>query len=355
MILKDVFLALTHMCTQMTGRWIAPTLAVTETCFVDTTAYRKILEGEGLAALTEEDWEDIIWIDRSSSQPVLKWLPKFLERWPLLIGDLSQALVTHFSAMQAGGGWALFITDPLYPYQLRSIAKPPLMLSCLGDMNVFATPAVAVVGSRQGSYFGLQQSFAIGKYLANLPVTIVSGGAIGCDMAVHQGMLAASHDRIRACVVFAGGLEKLYPRRHGYFFDQILRRGGVFVSERPWRQPSLPRDFPVRNRIVSGMCEAVVVTQAGSESGSLITANEALEQGRDVYVLRHQQGDVRADGSERLLEDGAIEFATAEELVGHLGLSQKYDNSSGKAKEIHDDTCQRYRIIDTVEGEQLIN
>lgn len=355
MILKDVFLALTHMCTQITGRWIVPSFAATESWFIDTAAYQKIVEGCGLEELTEEDWEDVIWVDMSCPEPVFKWLPRLLERTPSLIPGLARALVTHFSSMHAAGGWPLFIADTLYPYHLRNIAKPPLMLSCVGSMTVLTAPAVAVIGSRHASYFGLQQSFAIGKKLCQLPITVVSGGAIGCDIAVHQGMLVGCDSDVRACIVFAGGLDRLYPRRHEYFFDQILKRGGLFISERPWLQASLPRDFPVRNRIVSGMSEAVIVTQAGAESGSLITANEALEQGRDVHVLKHELGDIRAQGSERLLDDGAQGFASVDELLINLDILPKDIPFEPNSKENHHNACQTHRIIGNVEGEQLIN
>lgn len=354
MILGDAFLAVTHMVTQLAGRWIPPGAAATDCSLVETVAYKKIAIGLEWHTLSEEDWEDLIHIDLVSPYSVLPWLPNLLIRVPTLLPTLTSALVRHFQLMKAAGGHPLFISSDLYPERLRNIARPPLMLSYLGDPRMLALPAVAVIGSRQASYFGLQQSYNIGKKLCDLPVTVVSGGAIGCDIAVHQGMLSRDIKSIRACIVFAGGLERLYPRRHGAIFDQVLQRGGLFLSEKPWHQASLKHDFPIRNRIVSGMSESVVVTQAATQSGSLITANEALEQGRDVYVLRHKTGDIRAAGSEKLLEDGATGFTDIDVLLGYLVGSPQNGQNLWDFNNNADTACQQARIIDTVEEEQHI-
>jgi DNA processing protein len=229
------------------------------------------------------------------------------------------------------------------------------MLSTLGSIDILASPMIAVIGSRQPSYFGLQQSFLIGKELSSLALTVVSGGALGCDIAVHQGVMSSGSNPSQACVVFAGGLSRLYPRRHGSIFDQILERGGLFLSERPWYQGCQKRDFPIRNRIVSGMSEAVIVSQAAIGSGSLITAHEALEQGRDVYVLKHNDGDVRAQGSEQLLEDGAIAFSNVAELVEYLVHLPQSPEMDWNIRDNDDGACQMPSIIGTVEIEHHIN
>ena len=355
MILKEAFLAITHMATQITGRWMCCQEVFEEAMFEQTAAYRKIASGRALAQLSEPDWEDIVLIDLASMAPILKMFPKLMNKSPALVPTLATALTHHFQLMESSGGRALFITDSRYPQSLRHIAKPPLMLSTLGNVGILSCPAIAVIGSRQASYFGLQQSFLIGKKLSALALTVVSGGAIGCDIAVHQGVLAGSSSSAQACIVFAGGLSRLYPRRHGSIFDQILDRGGLFLSERPWYQGCQKHDFPIRNRIVSGMSEAVIVSQASTGSGSLITAHEALEQGRDVYVLRHTAGDIRAQGSEKLLEDGAIGFADVDELVEHLVQLPQSSEMDWNITDNDDGACQMPQIIDTVEEEQHIN
>lgn len=355
MFLKEAFLAITHMATQITGKWMACAHVFEETVFEQSTAYQKLRSGLSLANLSETDWEDLILIDLSSRAPILRVFPQLMMRMPALLPSLIAALAQHFLLMEAARGRPLFITDPRYPPPLRHIAKPPLMLSTLGNIDILTCPTVAVIGSRQASYFGLQQSFLIGKKLNSLALTIVSGGAIGCDIAVHQGTLAGDSTVSRACIVFAGGLSRLYPRRHGSLFDQILDRGGLFLSERPWYQGCQKYDFPIRNRIVSGMSEAVIVSQAGLESGSLITAHEALEQGRDVYVLRHSAGDIRAQGSEELLEDGAIGFSDVDELVEYLVELPQSREIDWNIGDKDNGACQMPQIIDTVEEEHHIN
>lgn len=351
MILKNAFLALTHMTGQISGRWFAPSLNDNESHLMETLAYQKIREGQMLSTLSETDWEDLLMVDQSASRPILSWFKALCVKSPSLLPALVTGINHHFQEMTNDGGESVFISGTHYPELLRHIAKPPLMLSCLGNLDVLRMPGVAVIGARQASYFGLQQSFNIGRQLADLSIMVVSGGAIGCDIAVHQGLLTQRSASSKACIVFAGGLKRLYPRRHGSIFDEVLRAGGLFISERPWYVGCQKRDFPIRNRIVSGMSETVIVTQAAAESGSLITANEALEQGRDVFVLRHELGDIRAQGSEILLEEGAIGFSDVDELLAHLVELPYSRQFHCNFIENHNDACQGCQNIGNVEEE----
>lgn len=221
---------------------------------------------------------------------------------------------SHLDAVSAAGATYLTWADSRYPAYLRLIRDPPLALTLLGDPELLGRPVVAVVGSRKASAWAMRESFEAGRRLAEAGHLVVSGGAFGCDIAAHHGVLASNDPRACACV-FAGGLETLYPINNKRIFDKIRTRGGLLVSERLWTAPSHPHDFPARNRIIAGMAPTLLVMQAAEKSGALITARLALEEGRDVLCLEHPPGDVRASGSRRLVEDGAPSFASVATLL----------------------------------------
>jgi DNA processing protein len=150
---------------------------------------------------------------------------------------------------------------------------------------------------------------------------VVSGGAFGCDIAAHLGVLRGRFNPAPAICVFAGGLARLYPRANDRVFRQLLATGGVLVSERLWYASCRPRDFTARNRIIAGLSGLTVVMQAAQRSGALVTARLALDRGADVAVLHHPQDDVRARGSQQLLADGAVGFYTVHELLQLTKLS----------------------------------
>jgi DNA processing protein len=305
-ILEDLapHIALTHVASQLLGRW----LSFPDICQISRHC-------DGLFHLTIEDWECFLHEDRLRAKPRLYWLEFFTKRQPSLLYDLPYTCYTHFQELKKNDGTYLLFCDPFYPRELIAIDKPPLMLSVLGQVDCLNNRRISVVGSRQVNTKAVAESFKTGLLLADHSLCIVSGGAIGCDILVHQGMLAGGRDSILACVVFAGGLSCLYPRRHASIFSQLLQRGGVFLSEKLWWSPSKPYDFPIRNRIVSGLSNTLVVMQASESSGAMITANEALDQGRDVWVLEHDPNDVRAFGSNQLIREGAESFSGAQGLL----------------------------------------
>jgi DNA processing protein len=264
------------------------------------------------------DWEDFLYRAMESRVERVFPLVRFLKLNVGAVSGIARALVDHLKLVKASGGHMIFIHEDDYPPLLTEIPKPPLVLTVRGSPSVLTAPPVSVVGSRQANYFGIRESLRLGELLASSDYAVVSGGAIGCDIAVHQGMLLGGAFPIKACVVFAGGLGFLYPRRHQGTFDRIVENGGVLVSERLWWQESRPFDFPIRNRIVSGMSGVIVVMQAGEFSGAMVTASTALDQGRDVYVMRHDQSDVRAQGSLALIGDGAEGFDSAVDIASKL-------------------------------------
>jgi DNA processing protein len=216
----------------------------------------------------------------------------------------------------AGNGIAILpFADPGYPAALRRIPYPPLILYRSGGPFP-EDPAVAVVGSRAPTAAGKEFARDLSRELAAAGWTVVSGMARGIDAAAHEGAAAAGGVTV---AVLGCGVDVVYPPEHGELREKILLRGAV-LSEYPPGTLPLPRRFPARNRIVSGLCRGVVVAEAPERSGALITAGTALEQGREVLVVPGNPWFAHTAGSNRLLRDGATPVCSAEDVSGALGV-----------------------------------
>jgi DNA protecting protein DprA len=351
----ELLTAITHVATQLTGRWF-PLPKITEASLREPLNQRIIdqySEG-GLPELDQTSWVDLLEFDTSCFIPSLHWLEGALRARKIGISILAETATRHFQSTAAGLGTTVSIHSPIYPPLLRQISRPPLCLSILGNPKILASESVAVIGSRKGSYESLRASIELGMVFAETsPWSIVSGGAIGCDIAVHEGMLASRMDSISAAIVFAGGLHNRFPQCNARAFHAVVERGGVLVSERLWFQDVLPRDFASRNRIVSGMCGATAVMAAAPRSGSLITAHEALEQGRDVYVFDTGDDDARLEGSRQLISDGALPFSSPHELLEYL--CECYDSDNEYYGGFLDNPCQVTDNFGIIDSEYQIN
>jgi DNA processing protein len=188
-----------------------------------------------------------------------------------------------------------------YPEALAAIHAPPPIIYLRGALRLEDRVAVAIVGSRKGSTYGIAMAERISGELAQRGVTIVSGMARGIDAAAHRGALEAGG---RTIAVLGCGLGVTYPPEHGELSDQIAANGAL-VSEFPVFAPPKPDHFPRRNRIISGLSLGVVVVEAGIESGALITANYALEQGREVFAVPGQVTARSSRGCHQLIKAGA--------------------------------------------------
>ena len=181
------------------------------------------------------------------------------------------------------GADVLVLDDGAYPALLREIPDPPITLYVRGRWaECLEAPCVAVVGSRRCSTYGQNVTLMLARDLASRGVTVVSGLARGIDAAAHRGALEASG---RTLAVLGTGLDEVYPRDHRRLAAEILERGGALVTQFPLGTPPVAENFPYRNRIISGLSLGVVVVEAAENSGSLITARLALEQGREVYAV----------------------------------------------------------------------
>ena len=181
------------------------------------------------------------------------------------------------------GADVLALDDGAYPELLREIPDPPVTLYVRGAWReCVEVPCVGVVGSRRCSTYGQNVALSLARELASRGVTIVSGLARGIDAAAHRGALEAGG---RTAAVLGTGLDEVYPRDHRRLAEEILESGGALVTQFPLGTPPAAENFPYRNRIISGLCLGVVVVEASENSGSLITARLALEQGREVYAV----------------------------------------------------------------------
>ena len=207
------------------------------------------------------------------------------------------------------------LSDAAYPPALFAIVDPPPVLWLRGQVTALDAPAVAIVGSRAATPYGLAVGERLAADLAARGVAVVSGLARGVDSAAHRGALAAAGCTV---AVLGSGADVIYPREHGSLAREIQQRGAI-LSELVPGTPPQKHLFPQRNRVISGLSRAVVVIEAGEKSGSLITARCALEQGREVLAVPGNVLTGRNRGAHGLLRDGAKIVESADDILEELG------------------------------------
>lgn len=209
----------------------------------------------------------------------------------------------------------LTILDEDYPPQLQEIASAPALLFLKGDYSLLNSPQLAMVGSRNPSRQGEQTAHEFAAALAFCGWTITSGLALGIDAASHEGALAVNGKTI---AVAGTGLDRVYPASHKQLATQIAETG-LLVSEFPPGTPAKSDHFPRRNRIISGLCQGLLVVEAAQQSGSLITARMALDQNREVFAIPGSIHNPLARGCNALIRQGAKLVETVEDVLEELG------------------------------------
>jgi DNA processing protein len=267
-----------------------------------------------------------------SGQKALATLAGALEADPgrrtAAVTDARAAAGRALDAANAGGMLVLAAGREGYPPLLSTIPDPPIVLWLAGRAHVLDLPSVALVGSRHASPNGLAIARMLARDLTRAGVVVVSGLAQGVDSAAHEGALEAGGPTI---AVLGCGPDVVYPRQNRTLAARI-RDVGCLLSEFPPGTPPLPRHFPLRNRIISGLSLAVVVIEAAERSGSLITARLALEQGRDVLAVPGGVVSGCHRGCHALIKDGAGLVESAEDVLAEIGWSPK---QSGRAEPRH--------------------
>ncbi len=211
------------------------------------------------------------------------------------------------------------INDSRYPSLLKQIKDPPPFLFLCGNPELLGCLLLAVVGSRQASLYGAKNAFNFSKYLSQRSICIVSGLAKGIDKEAHLGALEGSGKTIG---VVAHGLDAVYPAENKFLFER-LKQEGLIVSEFPIGVRARPDYFPRRNRIISGLSMGVLVIEGSLRSGSLITAKQAMEQGRDVFAIPGSIHELTVKGCHQLIKEGAALVESAEDVL--ILLPAHYD------------------------------
>ncbi len=221
--------------------------------------------------------------------------------------------------LKALGAEALPLTDRRYPARLREIYDPPPVLFARGRVDLLGTVMVALVGSRRPSAYGMAVAERLGRDLGMAGVTVVSGMAKGIDTAAHEGALGAGGATV---AVFGCGLDVIYPAENRKLAERIAREG-LLLSEFPPGTPAHPQNFPIRNRVVSGLSEGVVVVEGKQYSGSLITARLALDQNREVFAVPGNITQPGSFGPNLLIKQGAQLVQSAQDILDGLGTETR--------------------------------
>jgi DNA processing protein len=231
-------------------------------------------------------------------------------------------------ALAALNGRFIVWGDPAYPAALAAVPDAPPILSAIGDISLLGrTATLAIVGAREASLAGRRFAGELASSVGAAGFAIVSGLARGIDAAAHEASLATG-----TIAVLAGGIDQVYPPQNAGLHAAIAERG-LLLAEGPLGTPPVARSFPRRNRIVSGLSQGVVVIEAAAKSGSLITAQRAAEQGREVFVMPGSPLDPRYAGSNTLIRDGAILVRDANDILSVMGLPHSAPQVIGKSKE----------------------
>lgn len=227
--------------------------------------------------------------------------------------DLSQTM----EAIARAGASLVTLEDEAYPALLRQLSDRPLLLYVRGQFQAEDDKCLAVVGTRKASKYGWDVANQLAAEIADQGITIVSGMAQGIDAAAHRGALTAGG---RTIAVIGTGIDKIYPRENADLAEEIVANGAI-VSEMPLGAMPLAKNFPQRNRLISGMSLGVLVVEAPAKSGALNTVSHALDQGREVFAVPHNIFSLSGRGCNQLIQEGAKLVADVDDILDELNLS----------------------------------
>ncbi|WP_263081446.1 DNA-processing protein DprA [Endozoicomonas sp. Mp262] len=231
-------------------------------------------------------------------------------------GDIAKKLDKARGWMDASEAHhILCVESDAYPVQLKELPDPPSILYVVGNPVLLSEPQLAIVGSRRPTPQGRRVAAEIAGVLARSGFVITSGMAMGIDGAAHQGTLAGYGNTV---AVLGTGVDQVYPRSHLSLYSEIIEQGGAIVSELPLGTSPNPANFPRRNRVISGLSLGVLVVEAAIESGSLISARLAAEQGREVFAIPGSVMNPLSKGCHKLIREGAVLVESAEDILLEL-------------------------------------
>lgn len=209
--------------------------------------------------------------------------------------------------------------EETYPTRLQSFKNKPVGLFMKGKLPADEAPTVAIVGARNCTLYGKETAEFLAGKLAGAGISVISGLALGVDSAAHRGCLAAGGETY---AVLGCGVNVCYPRENIHLFRDVEEHGGIISEFLPGTMP-IPMNFPMRNRIISGLADAVIITEAREKSGSLITGDLALEQGKEVFAVPGRMGDPLSAGCNRLIQAGASLCLGVEDVIEFFGMKYR--------------------------------
>lgn len=237
------------------------------------------------------------------------------------------------------------INSAEYPERLRNISNPPKQLYCMGNIELLQEQSVAVVGSRKYTLYGKTVANIIGRKLGEIKLPVVSGLAYGIDAYAHEGVVEVNG---RAIAVLGSGIDKMTPRCNYKLMCQIIENDGLVISEYAPGFQAMKWSYPARNRIISGISEAVIVVEANFNSGALITAQCANDQGRAVYAVPGNINSQFSMGSNLLIRDGAIPLVVIDDVIRDIGYEVSSENSREEAMD--EDETKIFNVIKKFNG-----
>lgn len=269
-----------------------------------------------------------------------------------ILDDFDKKGAEEESKLKDIGADFITMVDEEYPPLLSDLIDPPLVLYIKGKLPDISSPRIAVVGSRNADSYGLEAAYRISKGLAQEGCTVVSGMARGIDGASHSGCIAGNGKTV---AVLGCGIDVIYPPEHASLAEKICKNGAI-ITEYPLNTTPTKYNFPKRNRIIAGMSLGVLVVQADIRSGSLSTASQALECGREVMAVPGSIFNQLSAGTHGLLKDGAHPVENALDVLRFLNLKEpKEEKKSKKTKENTELQGQLKLIYDTTDGFKTTN
>src|SRR5712691_9535930 len=250
----------------------------------------------------------------------------------LATGKSMELAQEEMARATAAGVKIVTLDDSSYPQQLKQIYDPPLVLYVRGQVEVIAQPGIVLVGTRHPTPYGSGMAERLACDLAARGLVIISGMARGVDSAGHRGAITAKGKTV---AVFGTGIDVIYPKENSRLSEQILGCGGALISEFPMGTAAFPQNFPIRNRIISGMSVGVLVVEAAEYSGTRITARCALEQNRDVFAVPGNVTNKNSWGPNTLIKQGAKLVATWEDVWEELPENVRLALIPAKPDESH--------------------
>lgn len=270
--------------------------------------YEAFLDYEEIYGLTKEELNNLSFLNKEGIDKSIEFRNRF---------DLDKE---YESFIHSGMRFTCFF-DEDFPLKLRNIHNPPFQLFYFGRLPMEKERIISIVGARRCSGYGKEMTLKFSEELGRKGFSVVSGLAMGVDGYAHEGALKGKGDTY---AVLGCGVDICYPPNHHILYEEIIKNGGVISEYAPGTKP-LPEFFPNRNRIISGLCDVLLVMEAKEHSGSLITANFALEQGKDVFALPGRISDSLSSGTNKIISQGAGIICSVSGLISDINELKNWD------------------------------